>query len=163
MKRLVCAVLVLTGVLTTAAGAGAGGPITKQNGSVPVFASFTSICAVPGYVDYGNCEGSTGTFANVAGRIDAVQSKLGRYNLDFSFTGLTPGYRYQLHGNDGAFFLIGATAADDSGAVRFSFQTTAPVGLGFDLNTVGGDVTIVTSYWSGQLLAKRADGTLYVP
>lgn len=161
MKRLVCAVLVLTGAFTTAAGA--GGPITKQNGGAPAFASFTSICAVPGYVDYGNCGGSTQTFANVAGRIDAVQVKLGRYNLDFAFSGLTPGVSYQLHGNNGGFFLIGATAADASGAVRFSLQTTAPVGLGFDLNTVLGDVTIVTSYWSNQLLAKRADGTLYVP
>jgi hypothetical protein len=32
--------------------------------------------------------------------------------------------------------------------------------LGFDLNTVQGDVTIVTSWWSGQYLVVKPDGTL---
>jgi hypothetical protein len=38
-----------------------GGPITKQNGSTPVFTDFTSICAVAGYANYGNCGGDTTT------------------------------------------------------------------------------------------------------
>jgi hypothetical protein len=162
IKRTLAFALALTTAAVVAASAVAG-PITKQNGDKPVFTSFTSICAVPGYVDYGLCGGSTTTFAGVAGRIDAVQSKPGRYNLDFAFTGLTPGVAYRLYGNDGRFFEIGVVTANEAGSAAFSFQTTAPAGLGFDLNTLVGDYTVVTSFWSNQLLAQGADGLLYVP
>ena len=45
------AVLVLGSSIAVAA------PVTQQNGKAPVFKAFTSICAVPGYVNYGNCAG----------------------------------------------------------------------------------------------------------
>lgn len=152
----------IVGAALLVAPAFAGGPVTKQNGSTPAFDAFTSICAVPGYASYGNCGGDVTTYTNVSGRIDAVQPKPGRYNLNFTFRNLTPGVSYRLWGTAGSgFFEIGTTAADDSGVASFSYQTTSPVGLGFDLNIVNGDVTVVTSYWSGQLLAMNPDGTLY--
>ena len=50
--------------------------------------------------------------------------------------------------------------ADESGSAKYKLQTNAPAGSGFDLNTAQGDVTIVTSWWSGQSLVVDADGTL---
>lgn len=152
----------MIGAALMVAPAFAGGPVTKQNGATPAFDAFTSICAVSGYASYGNCGGDVTTYTNVSGRIDAVQAKQGRYNLNFTFRNLTPGVIYRLWGTYGSgFFEIGTTVADDSGVVQFSYQTTSPVGLGFDLNIFHGDVTVVTSYWSGQLLAMNPDGTLY--
>ncbi len=72
------------------------GPITKQNGAKPAFNAFTSICAVPGYADYGLCGGDATAFAQVKGKMNAIQAKQGRYNLDFTFTNLTPGVEYRL-------------------------------------------------------------------
>jgi hypothetical protein len=149
------------------AAAAFAGPITKQNGKAPAFANFTSICTLPPYLFYGFCNGDATTFTNVQGKIDAVQAKPGRYDLDFTFTNLTPNAPYRLYGNNGAFFVIGATVANGSGTVKFSYQTTSPAGLGFDLNrilgadiTVPGDATVVTSYWSNQLLRVNPDSTL---
>jgi hypothetical protein len=136
-------------------------PITKQNGSSPAFAGFTSICAVSGYASYGHCRGDVTTYTNITGRINAVQAKAGRYNLGFTFTSLTPGVTYTLWGNNGSFFAIASVIADTFGVARFSYQTTSPVGLGFDLNFADPNITVVTSYWSGQLLAMNPDGTLY--
>lgn len=156
----------------TASTAIAGGPVAKQNGRTPVFTDFTSICAVPGYVDYGDCNGSTGTWSKVKGKINAVQAKPGRYNLGLSFSGLDPGATYTLWGNrDPAtpspgvvhgFFVIGIVIPDDQGKASFSYQTDDPENLGFDLNRYG--VTVVTSYWSEQAIqVLNVDGTLYVP
>jgi hypothetical protein len=142
------------------------GPITKQNGVNPAFDAFTSICSVPGYADYGNCGGDVTKFTNVKGKLNAIQAKLGRYNLDFTFTNLTPGVEYRLWATrdavpfSGNYFEVGRAIADASGNVAYKLQTTEPGGLGFDLNTVLGDVTIVTSWWSGQYLVVNADGTL---
>jgi hypothetical protein len=150
-----------------AAAAFAGGPITKQNGNSPAFANFTSICTLPGFISYGFCNGDATTFTNVKGRIDAVQPKVGQYNLDLTFTNLTPGAPYRLWGNNGSFFVIGAALANASGTLKFSYQTSSPGGLGFDLNRIldstvngPGDVTVVTSYWSHQLLRVNPDTTL---
>ena len=74
-------------------------PLTKQNGRSPASTSFTSICAVSGFVGYGLCNGDATTFAGVKGRINAVQPKPGVYNLDFTFTNLVPGLSYRLYGN----------------------------------------------------------------
>jgi hypothetical protein len=143
-----------------------GGPITKQNGSEPVIAAFTPICAVPGYADYGLCGGSSSTFGSVGGRMNAVQPKAGRYNLDFSFSGLTPGSSYRLWATrdavpfGGTWTEVGRGVADASGSLSLGWQTTSPGGLGFDLNTLEGDTTIVTSWWSGQSLVVNADGSL---
>jgi hypothetical protein len=144
------------------AAAAHGGPVTKQNGSAPVISAFTPICAVPGYADYGFCGGSTSTFSGVAGKLNAVQAKAGRYNLDFGFSGLTAGTEYRLWvTSDGRTWVeVGRAFADESGAVSYSWQTSSPAGLGFDLNTFQGDTTIVTSWWSGQRLVVNADGTL---
>lgn len=140
-----------------------GGPITKQNGSTgPAFDKFTSICAVPGYVDWGLCGGDVTKFTEVKGKMNAVQAKAGRYDLGFEFRSLTPGVEYRLWATrDGASFLeVGRMFADASGSARYKLQTDAPAGLGFDLNTVQGDITIVTSWWSGQQLVVNADGTV---
>ena len=104
-------------------------------------------------------------YTNVQGRINAIQAKPGRYNLDFTFTNLTPGEVYRLWGNNGSFFKIAKAVADASGSISFSYQTTAPAGLGFDLNRLRGgldvdEVTVVTSYWSNQLLTVLPDGTI---
>jgi hypothetical protein len=143
-----------------------GGPITKQNGSAPVIGAFTSICAVPGYSGYGSCGGSASTFAEVGGRMNAVQAKAGRYNLEFEFSSLTPGVAYRLWSTrnavpfGGSWSEVGRGIADESGSVSFKLQTTEPGGLGFDLNTVVGDTTIVTSWWSGQKLVVNGDSSL---
>jgi hypothetical protein len=143
----------------------AGGPVTKQNGSSPVL-NFTPICAVAGYADYGLCGGSTTTFSGVGGRLNAIQPKLGTYNFEFLFSGLTPATEYKLLATrnavpfGGTWVEVGRAVADAAGAVTFSMVTTDPVGLGFDLNRVAGDITITTSWWSGQKLVKNADTTL---
>jgi len=161
-----------------AASAASGAPITKQNGSAPVFNSFTSICSVPGYVNYGNCNGDPTTYHQVTGNINAVQAKAGRWNLGLAFTNLEPGKTYRLWGNQdptppspgviGSFFVIGTTVAGLDGTARFSYQTTDPSNLGFDLNLLGpgqyNGTTVVTSYWSLQTLQiLNPDGTLYIP
>jgi hypothetical protein len=161
---LVVALAIVGAVLTAvvASPSRAGGPITKQNGSSPAFEAFTSICAVAGFVNYGLCGGDVTKFTDVKGKLNAIQPKLGRYNLDFTFTHLMPGVEYRLWGTrDGrAFFEVGRMFADESGSVKYTLQTDTPAGLGFDLNTVQGDVTLVTSWWSGQYLVVNADGTL---
>jgi hypothetical protein len=139
--------------------AGAAKPITKQNGSQPVL-TFTSICTVSGYASYGFCNGDPTTFTDVGGRMNAVQAKPGRYNLGFSFTNLIPGRTYRLWGNDGGWFSIGTAVADANGDAKFSYQTTSPAGLGFDLNYDDPNITVVTSYWSGQRLSTNADSSL---
>ena len=111
------------------------------------------------------CAGSTTTFSGAGGKMNAVQPKPGTYNLDFSFSGLTPATEYRLWANDavpfsGIWVVVGQAFTDAAGAVKFSMQTTDPVGLGFDLNTVDGNITIVTSWWSGQTLVVNADGRL---
>src|SRR5262245_60685599 len=121
-------------VAGAAASAASGAPITKQNGSAPVFNSFTSICSVPGYVNYGNCNGDPTTYHKVTGNINAVQAKAGRWNLGLAFTNLEPGKTYRLWGNQdptppspgviGSFFVIGTTVAGLDGTARFSYQTT---------------------------------------
>ena len=163
MKR----VLVITALaaLTLVAAAQAAPPITKQVGK-DALDPFTSICAVPGYVDYGLCGGSTQTFAGVDGKINVMQKSQGVYDLDFTFTGLTPGVEYRLWGTynavpfGGQWFEVGRGAADLAGAVKFKLETNAPAGLGFDLNQVSGDITIVTSWWSGDKLVVNGDTTL---
>jgi hypothetical protein len=141
-------------------GLGQAAPITKQNGSSPVL-QFRSICALSTYVNYGFCGGDPNKFADVEGKLNAVQPKLGQYNLDFSFKNLTPGVEYRLWSNDGAGWVaVGQAFADESGAVSYKLQTENPNGLGFDLNTVSGNITIMTSWWSSQQLVKKADGML---
>jgi hypothetical protein len=155
----------------------AGGPITKQNGTTPVFNKFTSICAVPGYVNYGNCGGDPTKYTNVTGRINAIQAKVGVWNLGFSFANAQPGATYRLWGNRSAaergsissFFPIATAVAALDGTVKFSYQTTDPSNLGFDLNILADafeerGTTVVTSFWSLQTLqVLNPDGTLYVP
>jgi opacity protein-like surface antigen len=165
--------LALLFVAFSAAGASAA-PVTKQNGRNAVFSSFTPICSMPAFVNYGYCNGNAGTFADVAGRIDAVQAKAGRWNLSLTFTHLSPGVSYTLWGNrSGAtptpgsvsgFFVAGTSIADAAGTANFDYQTTSPTNLGFDLNTTGDNVTIVTSWWSSQWLhIFDSTGTLFVP
>jgi hypothetical protein len=177
MKRvhLVAALLAALSAVVASAASG-GGPVTKQNGTTPLFSNFTSICAVDGYVNYGNCAGDPTTYTNVTGRINAIQAKAGVWNLGFSFTNLEPGASYKLWGNrsgstpvagviDG-FFEIGTAIAALDGTARFSYQTADPSNLGFDLNVLPGynGITVVTSYWSSQKIqVLNDDGTLYVP
>ncbi|MGE5689112.1 MAG: hypothetical protein ACM33B_00995, partial [Pseudomonadota bacterium] len=124
-----------------------GGPITQQNGQTPVFSDFTSICAVPGYVNYGNCNGDPTTYTNVHGKVNAVQAKLGIWNLGISFTGLQPGATYRLWGNQGnpdygdisGFFVVGTTVAAEDGTAKFSYRTDNVTNLGFDLNVLVDD------------------------
>jgi hypothetical protein len=170
MKRVLSALVLAAAAAIVAVAVGAApsqaGPITKQNGSNPAFEAFTSICSVAGYADYGLCGGDVTRFTQVKGKMNAVQPKLGRYNLDFSFTGLTPGVEYRLWATrdaipyNGTYFEVGRAFADAAGNAAYKLQTTSPGGLGFDLNTVLGDVTIVTSWWSGQYLVVNADGTI---
>ena len=144
----------------------ARGPSTKQNGSEPVISAFTSICAVAGYADYGFCGGDVATFTNVGGKLNAIQPKPGQYNLEFTFTNLTPGVEYRLWATrdavpfGGMWAEVGTTVADESGSVSYKLKSDAPGGMGFDLNTVQGDITIVTSWWSGQHLVVNGDTTL---
>jgi hypothetical protein len=147
------------------AAAALGAPVTKQNGRSPAFTGFTSICTLAPYLFYGDCNGDATAFTNVKSRMNAIQAKAGRYNLEFTFSNLTPGTVYRLWGNDGAFFKIGTAVVGDTGSVSFEYQTKAPAGLGFDLNHIRGDwdvngVTQMTSYWSNQLLTVNPDGTL---
>ena len=159
MKWTLLSVLVATAILVPASQAA---PITKQNGKSPAIEAFTSICAVSGYASYGFCAGDTTKFTNVRGKMNAVQAKPGRYNLEFEFTNLTPGLEYRLWSTrDGSSFTeVGRVVASATGGVAYKLQTDAPGGLGFDLNTVQGDVTIVTSWWSGQKLVVNPDSTL---
>jgi hypothetical protein len=179
MKRLFVIASLAAGLSTLGATAAPAAPITKQNGKTPVFKNFTSICMVPGYANFGNCNGNTRTYTNVTGRINAVQPKAGVWNLDLSFTNLQPGATYRLWGNrsggppvagviDG-FFQIATVVAGSNGTAEFSYRTSDPLDLGFDLNVLGGPsdvngITVVTSYWSGQTLQIAGpNGTLYVP
>jgi hypothetical protein len=180
MSRLVSIAALVAGLSILGAPAAlAGGPVSKQNGTTPVFRDFTSICSVSGYLNYGNCGGDATTYGNVTGRINAVQAKLGRWNLGVSFKNLQPGALYRLWGNqDGAvpsageisgFFPIATAVAGLDGSASFSYQTSTPSGLGFDLNilddiTVYRGITVVTSYWSEQAIkVMNPDGSLYVP
>jgi hypothetical protein len=157
---------ILVCALALAGTSQAAGPVTKQNGSDAVIKAFTSICAVSGYADYGLCGGDTTKFTDVGGRMNAIQPKAGTYNLEFVFTGLTPGLEYRLWSTrdavpfGGSFAEVGRAIADGTGSVKYQLQTTSPGGLGFDLNTVQGDITIVTSWWSGQKLVVNPDSTL---
>jgi len=177
MKRFLIATALLAALASAAVAAAA--PITKQNGSAPLFKDFTSICGVPGYVNYGLCNGSSTTFTDVTGRINAVQPKPDIWNLGFTFTHLQPGALYRLWGNRqgttpvageiSGFFIIGTVTAALDGTARFSYQTSSPTNLGFDLNflsspDVYNGTTLVTSYWSSQWIqVLNPDGTLYVP
>jgi hypothetical protein len=174
MNRLLATAIALGALLLLGASSTAAAPITKQNGSTPVFKDFTSICTVPGYVNFGSCDGDPTKFTNVKGKVNAIQAKLDRWNLGISFTGLEPLQPYRLWGNqDGAtptpyvvsgFFVIGDGTADLNGNLSFSYQTTNPDNLGFDLNRMPWNITIVTSYWSQQAIkVMNPDGTLYVP
>lgn len=125
--------------------------------------AFTPICAVPGYANYGLCGGQTTTFNGVSGKMNAIQPKPGKYNLDFSFGGLTPGVEYRLWATKDAILPwteVGRMVATETGSLSFKYQTDSPGGLGFDLNTINGDITIVTSWWSGQKLIVNGDGSL---
>jgi hypothetical protein len=174
MNRILALVTMIAAGALAVVPTGGAAPITKQNGGTPVFKDFTSICAVPGYVNYGLCGGVATTFTNIRGKVNAVQPKTGRWNLGISFTGLQPGTALRLWGTQDSatpspgvvngFFQIGIGTADLNGSLNFSYQTSDPSNLGFDLNTLYGDVTLVTSYWSQQAIkVLNADGTLYVP
>lgn len=173
MKRVFVAA-VFCGLVWIAAANAA--PLTKQNGRSPASTSFTSICAVPGFVSFGLCNGDATRFTDIRGRINAVQPKAGVYNLDFTFSNLVPGLSYRLYGNRTGltptpgvvigFFPIGKTTAGLDGTAEFSYQTTSPTNLGFDLNVASGpadpgDYTVVTSWWSKQWLEQNTDATLY--
>jgi hypothetical protein len=179
MKRISLAIAATIASAASVAAVAAAGPITRQNGSTPLFNNFTSICAVAGYANYGLCGGDPTAFTNVTGRINAVQAKVGVWTLGLSFSNLQPGASYKLWGNQTAgepktadisgFFPVGVGTAALDGTLRFSYQTTSPTNLGFDLNMLEREsdqygVTIVTSYWSSQTIqVLNADGTLYVP
>jgi hypothetical protein len=180
MNRLVCVVaLGVILVMVGAFSAPAAGPITKQNGGTPVFKDFTSICAVSGYVNYGYCGGDSTKYTGIKGRVNAVQAKVGVWNLGLSFANLDPGAGYKLWGHQdtaapipgvmSGFFPMGTTTAALDGTARFSYQTSNPSGLGFDLNILDSPWdaygwTVVTSYWSEQAIqVLKSDGTLYVP
>jgi hypothetical protein len=172
MKRVLSIAMLLAALAAFIAGGASAKPITKQNGSTPVFESFTSICALPAFLSYGHCNGNSSTFSEIRGRIDAVQPKSGVWNLGVSFKSLTPGASYTLWGNRDTrtptpgvvvgFFAIATVVAGGDGTASFSYQTTDPAYLSFDLND-GSGITVVTSYWSNQRLQVNADGTLYVP
>jgi hypothetical protein len=59
-------------------------------------AEFHSDLRRHGYADYGLCGGVTSTFSGVGGKLNAIQPKLGTYNFEFLFTGLTPATEYKL-------------------------------------------------------------------
>jgi hypothetical protein len=168
--------ILAVGIAIAAASAATAGaaPLTKQNGKTPLFSSFTPICAMPAYLNYGYCNGDANTFSDIGGRINAVQPKPGRWNLELTFTHLRPGVSYTLWGNTsgvtpvpgafmGGFFAIGASVADAGGTAKFDYQTTNPTNLGFDLNTTAPNFTVATSWWSSQWLQiLNSSGTLYV-
>lgn len=179
MSRFVQQTVIAALVAVLVVPAASSGNGTKQNGQNPLFNDFTPICAVPGYVNYGNCAGNPTTYSNVRGKINAMQPKPSRWNLGISFTGLEAGRYYKLWGNQqaedpsrgdiGGFFEIGVGIADATGRLSFSYQTTNPAYLGFDLNVLEDatefrGTTVTTSYWSSQRIqVLNADGTLYVP
>jgi hypothetical protein len=163
-------------LLVCSAALASDGPIAKQDPLKPAFAAFTSICAVPGYANFGFCNGSTTKFSEVKGKIGQALPSRGRWHLRISFDNLTPGAYYRLWGNrDGlaiqgkvdGFFQIATAQAFFNGSVFFDYVTTDPENLGLDLNQLSGPtdggsgVTIVTSYWSKQFLHVNPDGTLY--
>jgi hypothetical protein len=168
-------VLALAAVIAALSAASAGAaPLTKQNGLNAVFSSFTPICRMPVFLNYGYCNGDSRMFAEVAGRIDAVQPKPGAWNLGLTFAHLRPGVAYTLWGNQtGAtpvpgtafgFFVIGTTLADGAGTAKFEYQTKNPSNLGFDLNTTDPNYTVATSWWSSQWLQiLNSSGSLFVP
>jgi hypothetical protein len=164
MTRVILAGMLVA--LTLVGSTQAGGPVTKQNGSTPVITAFTPICAVAGFATYGLCGGDVAMFGNVSGKMNAVQPKPGKYNLDFTFTNLTPGVEYRLWATrdagpfTGTWIEVGKAFASETGSATYKLQTDSPGGLGFDLNRVQGDVTIVTSWWSGQYLVVNSDGSL---
>jgi hypothetical protein len=170
MKRLLTIGLATLALASTGTAIAGGGPVTKQNGGTPVFSSFTSICALAPYADYGYCVGGHSQLPIPSGRINAVQPKVGVWSLDLTFAGLQPGASYTLWGNATpppavpgfvlGFFAIGTIVAAADGTAKFSYQTSAPENLGFDLNLNA--YTVVTSYWSNQRLHVNADGTLSV-
>jgi hypothetical protein len=165
--------------LLLGASAAVGAPVTKQNGTNPLFKNFTSICAVSGYAGYGLCNGDPKAFTSVTGRINAVQAKPGVWNLGLSFAGLQPGAAYKLWGNQPTapsipfvlqgFFPIATVTAGVDGTASYSYQTTDPTNLGFDLNVLQDwsdfyGFTVVTSFWSNQTIqVLNSNGTLYVP
>jgi hypothetical protein len=169
--KIVALAALIAGLSAASAGAA---PLTKQNGRNPAFSSFTSICTMAPFLNYGYCNGNAGMFDKVGGRIDAVQPKPGRWNLGLTFTHLRPGAAYTLWGNQtGAtpvpgvvfgFFAVGTSLADAAGTAEFEYQTTNPSSLGFDLNTTDPNYTVVTSWWSSQWLRiLNSSGSLYVP
>jgi hypothetical protein len=179
MRHYLATLLLFVLLVCLAVSSASAAPITKQNGSDPVFKDFTSICTVAGYVNFGWCGGDATKFTDIKGKVNAIQPKIGRWNLGLSFKGLMPGWTYRLWGNrDPAtpspgvipgFFMIGDAVADANGNASFSYQTDDPNYLGFDLNILDhpwsfNGVTLVTSYWSQQAIrVLNADGTLYVP
>src|SRR4029453_4447657 len=86
MKQPLTALVLAGAAAATAIGVApppsAAGPITKQNGQKPAFNAFTSICAVPGYADYGLCGGDATRFTDVKGKVNAVQAKQERSKRD---------------------------------------------------------------------------------
>ena len=146
---------------------------SSQDPPKPVL-TFTSICAVPGYVDFGFCNGNPATFSNVNGTVGQSQARRGHWVIRLTFTGLTTGASYRLWGNrDGlaipgkidGFFPIATGRALFGGVLWFDVDTTNPENLAFDLNQLTSPsdtngTTIVTSYWSKQFLHVNADQTL---
>jgi hypothetical protein len=146
---------------------------SSQDPLAPVL-TFTPICAVPGYANFGLCDGDPTKFSNVKGTVGQSQARRGHWLIRVSFQGLTPGATYRLWGNrDGlaipgkidGFFPIATGRALLGGILWFDIDTTNPENLAFDLNQVMGpsDVngtTIGTSYWSKQFLHVNPDTTL---
>ena len=165
MKRVVL-IAMFVATISFVGSSYAGGPVTKQNGSEPVISAFTPICAVAGYADYGLCGGDVTKFGDIGGKMNAIQPKPGLYNLDFVFTNLTPGIEYRLWATrdavpfGGSWFEVGRSFASETGSLSFKLTTDSPGGLGFDLNTVSVDITLVTTWWSGQHLVVNPDTTL---
>jgi len=146
---------------------------SSQDPLKPVL-TLTSICAVPGYGNFGLCNGDPTTFSNITGTVGQSQARRGHWVIRLTFTGLANGATYRLWGNrDGlaipgkidGFFQIATGRALVGGVLWFDVDTTNPENLAFDLNQLNGpsDVngtTIVTSYWSKQFLHVNPDQTL---
>src|SRR5262249_22436850 len=75
MRSLLVAKAIVVVLVCLAASSALAAPITKQNGSDPVFQDFTSICSVPGYVNFGWCGGDATKFTNITGKVNTVQAK----------------------------------------------------------------------------------------
>jgi hypothetical protein len=182
MTRFLGFLLALLSTAVLAAPAATAAPITKQNGGNSVVVKATSICSIPFYVNYGLCGGNPQAFTNVSLQVNAVQPKVGVWNLEITFWGLAPASTYRLYGNQdpgvavpgvpgGGFFAITSGSSDSEGKIKFKYQTTNPANLSFDLNAFAGppgffggpDYTVVTTYWSNQKLQVKPDGTLFVP